>query len=101
MTSRPEAFWATSRTASCDNTVKPRFHALDSLRAVAMLLGIVIHALQAHAMLQARPGDGAPGGIWLAEFIHAWRMLLFFLISGIFCGLCWPDRRWPGPRRPL
>ncbi|MCP5526597.1 MAG: acyltransferase family protein [Verrucomicrobiales bacterium] len=64
---------------------KPRYHAMDSLRAVAMLLGILIHALQAHATMNARPGSGLPGGIWLAEFIHAWRMPLFFLISGFFC----------------
>jgi membrane-bound acyltransferase YfiQ involved in biofilm formation len=50
-----------------------------------MLLGIVIHALQAYAMMNFRPGSGLPGGIWLAEFIHAWRMPLFFLISGFFC----------------
>lgn len=57
---------------------------MDSLRAVAMLLGIVIHALQAYATMNFRPGSGSPGGIWLAEFIHAWRMPLFFLISGFF-----------------
>jgi len=63
----------------------PRFHAMDSLRAVAMLLGIVIHALQAYATMCFQPGSGRPGGIWLAEFIHVWRMPLFFLISGFFC----------------
>lgn len=76
--------FATS-TATGPGGERPRFHAMDGLRAVAMLLGILIHALQAHAMLNARPGSGSPGGIWLAEFIHVWRMPLFFLISGFFC----------------
>jgi hypothetical protein len=62
----------------------PRYHSLDRLRAVAMLLGILLHALQAHATLRALPGGLPPGGIWLADFIHAWRMPLFFLISGFF-----------------
>ncbi len=88
---------------------KPRFHALDSLRAVAMLLGIVIHGLQAHATLNFRPGSGTPGGIWLAEFIHAWRMPLFFLVSGFFCRMMFhrygPElylkRRWQRIGIPL
>lgn len=88
---------------------KPRYHAMDSLRAVAMLLGILIHGLQAHATMQARPGSGSPGGIWLAEFIHAWRMPLFFLISGFFCRMMFHrygptlylERRWQRIGIPL
>lgn len=74
-----------------------------------MLLGIVIHALQAYAMMCFRPGSGTPGGIWLAEFIHAWRMPLFFLVSGFFCRMMflrygparYLQRRWQRIGIPL
>lgn len=73
-----------SKSVEAPASEVPRYHSLDRLRAVAMLLGILLHALQAHATLRALPGGHPPGGIWLADFIHAWRMPLFFLISGFF-----------------
>ncbi len=72
----------------------PRRHDLDALRAVAMLLGIVLHAA-----LSFMPGP------WMAQdsqqsvvfglpvaAIHGFRMALFFLISGYFTALLWRKR---------
>lgn len=72
----------------------PRRHDLDALRAVAMLLGIALHAA-----LSFLPGP------WLAQdsqqsvvfglpiaAVHGFRMGLFFLISGYFTALLWRKR---------
>jgi len=69
-----------------------RFHALDALRAVALLLGIALHAALSYA-----PGMGA---IWAVEdrsthwlmgafvlVIHSFRLEVFFLIAGFFAHL--------------
>lgn len=66
-----------------------RIHYLDNLRALAMLLGVFLHA----GLAYAKPAQS----IWLATdrgssvavdaaiwFIHLFRMALFFLISGYF-----------------
>ena len=64
-----------------DQTVAtaPRYYALDCVRAAAMLLGVFYHAIMFIG------GDGgrttAPG---LLDWIHSFRMPLFFLISGFF-----------------
>ncbi len=70
----------------------PRIHYLDNLRAVAMLLGVYLHA----ALAYAQPAQS----VWLATdttssvaidasiwFIHLFRMGLFFLLSGYFAKL--------------
>ena len=69
-----------------------RLHYLDNLRAVAMLLGVYLHA----ALAYAHPSQS----VWLATdtrssvvvdasvwFIHLFRMALFFLLSGYFAEL--------------
>ncbi len=69
-----------------------RIHYLDNLRALAMLLGVFLHA----AFAYAQPAQS----IWLATdsqssvtvdiaiwFIHLFRMGLFFLLSGYFAKL--------------
>src|SRR5205823_3380333 len=66
-----------------------RIHYLDNLRALAMMLGVFLHA----GLAYANPAQS----IWLATdrsssvvvdaaiwFIHLFRMALFFLISGYF-----------------
>ena len=65
-----------------------RRHDLDALRAIAMLLGLVLHA-----MISFLPGDGfwavsdsqsrAYFGVIL-DAIHGFRMPLFFFLSGYF-----------------
>ncbi len=76
----------------------PRFHDLDALRASAMLLGIVLHAV-----LFFMPGAWGGGGeeypeevsgvYTLAFFaIHGFRMQVFFLLSGFFTAMLWQRR---------
>ena len=70
-----------------------RLHALDSLRASAMLLGIVLHAAipfvtiyidwPAHDVMANRGFDGLVG------FIHGFRMQVFFFLAGFFGHLVW------------
>jgi glucans biosynthesis protein C len=82
---------------SADGAVLPekqsqRIHYLDNLRALAMLLGVFLHA----GLAYAQPAQA----IWLATdpqasvtvdatlwFIHLFRMGLFFLLSGYFAKL--------------
>ena len=70
----------------------PRFHELDALRAVAMLLGIVLHAflfLIPEAWPVQHPDP--PGDLyWIAlNAIHGFRMPIFFLLSGFFTAMLW------------
>ena len=69
-----------------------RFHGLDVVRGIAMLLGIVIHASLPYI-------EGLPKGLWpsdkntskiiaiIFQFIILWRMPIFFIISGFFANL--------------
>ncbi len=75
----------------------PRRHDLDALRAVAMLLGIALHAALAYMPL---PEGGWPVqdahqndafAVFLAV-VHGFRMPLFFLISGFFTAMMWRKR---------
>jgi fucose 4-O-acetylase-like acetyltransferase len=70
-------------------TMQPpdRLHALDAVRAYALLLGVVLHAAAAFL-------EGFPVPIWYVEpstgaavifyVIHMFRMSAFFLIAGFF-----------------
>lgn len=75
---------------STDPTAGTRLHALDAVRAGALILGVILHA--GFAFL--------PGGVWLINdnssslalsdvifVIHMFRMTLFFLIAGFFARL--------------
>jgi peptidoglycan/LPS O-acetylase OafA/YrhL len=75
----------------------PRRHDLDALRAIAMLLGIALHAALSFMPLpdagwsvhDVRQSD------WFGVFntvIHGFRMPLFFLISGFFTAMLWRKR---------
>jgi peptidoglycan/LPS O-acetylase OafA/YrhL len=91
----PEA--ARSPTA---RDVAPRYHSLDALRAVALLLGILLHAGLAYL-----PG---PGIGWAVQdrsthvlfgagilVLHSFRLEIFFLLAGFFARLLF-ERRGPG-----
>ena len=63
-----------------------RFHSLDFLRAFALLMGVLIHAL----MLFLEPFDGSEprlGASIIFVWIHTWRMPLFMLLAGFFTAL--------------
>ena len=69
-----------------------RYHGLDFVRAIAMLLGLVLHVC-----IFFMPADnylwfsgeysGDPVNRWLLNFIHLFRMELFFLMAGFFAEL--------------
>lgn len=73
-----------------------RRHDLDSLRAVAMLLGIVLHGSLAYFFMPIWPVQDSHqnndlfGGLFLG--LHGFRMPLFFLISGFFTAMLWRYR---------
>ena len=64
-----------------------RYHGLDALRSVAMILGIVLHAsLPFFDTKGLWPSDEYESPLIMSVFslIHLWRMPLFFLLSGFF-----------------
>jgi peptidoglycan/LPS O-acetylase OafA/YrhL len=69
-----------------------RIHYLDNLRAVAMLLGVYLHAALAYAQpaqsvwlaTDSKSSVAIDASIW---FIHLFRMGLFFMLSGYFAKL--------------
>lgn len=97
---------------------KKRYHDLDALRACAMLLGIVLHAIlafgqpgwpgyapqnDAHWMVPSVVSEAAnAAGTKAPEkfspyklcftAIHGFRMQLFFLVSGFFTVMLWRNR---------
>jgi glucan biosynthesis protein C len=67
-----------------------RLHALDAVRAYALLLGVVLHS--AAAFLEGFPipiwlDDPAEGAAVVYYVIHMFRMSAFFLIAGFFARL--------------
>ncbi len=84
-------------TAAANAPSIPRRHDLDALRAIAMLLGIVLHGVIAYIPL---PGGGWPVqdihqseayGVFMSA-VHGFRMPLFFLVSGFFTAMLWRKR---------
>lgn len=70
-------------------TVTSRIHGLDALRAIAMLMGIFLHASIFHLQrpLKGWPTDDSFHTLafdYLYHWIHSFRMPLFFLIAGFF-----------------
>jgi glucan biosynthesis protein C len=75
-----------------------RYHGLDALRGIAMLLGVVLHS--------ALPYMDLPKEIWptdnryspvisvVFEFIHIWRMPVFFILAGFFASLIIERYSW-------
>ena len=69
----------------------PRYHSLDSLRAIMMLLGLVLHAsinylpfIHADANWAYQDAQTHSFFSWLLVFIHIFRMPTFFFIAGFF-----------------
>ena len=78
-----------------------RYHSLDALRAVAMLVGVVIHA----AMSFMEPVfplwaavDNSRGLAYsaLIFLLHVFRMQIFFLLAGFFAAMLVERRGWLG-----
>ena len=87
--------------ASAPQAPLSRYHGLDGLRAFAMLLGVVVHATLPYFsrragiefMWPADP-DQSLALLLLFDYIHAWRMPVFFLLAGFFARLVL-ERRSP------
>ena len=71
-----------------------RRHDLDALRAVAMLLGIILHGLMPFMPgLSVIRDTQTAGWVWILFLgIHGFRMPLFFLVSGFFTAMLWRKR---------
>ena len=71
-----------------------RRHDLDALRAIAMLLGIVLHAALSFATIPWTVKDARQSGLFDVLFagIHGFRMPLFFMLSGFFTAMLWRKR---------
>ncbi|MCB0523743.1 MAG: acyltransferase family protein [Lewinellaceae bacterium] len=76
-----------------------RLHALDTLRAIMMLLGIVLHS----AVIYGTADPGNPDRIkdpvsihasndFIVAFIHTFRMPVFFLVAGFFGAMLFYER---------
>ncbi|MEM6472389.1 MAG: acyltransferase family protein [Planctomycetota bacterium] len=80
-----------SNAAAGDFATHTRFHGLDALRAIAMSLGIILHA--AWMMIPEDAGapkiDASANGLftYLCLAIHTFRMQLFFVLAGLFACL--------------
>lgn len=78
-----------------------RYHALDAVRAFALLLGVVFHAAISFthgAVYGWAIGDNSPSTT-LEVFqhgCHSFRLELFFLIAGFFAHLLWQRRGFVG-----
>lgn len=77
----------------------PRYHALDALRAVMMLLGLVLHtainylpAIPASAGWPYQDTQTSLVFGWLIAFIHSFRMPVFFVLAGFFGALVYGKR---------
>ncbi len=69
-----------------------RLHSMDALRAVAMLLGIVLHGQMAYManVWPVWPADDPSGNIifdFSFHLIHLFRMETFFMMAGVFACL--------------
>ncbi|WP_300542417.1 acyltransferase family protein [Maricaulis sp.] len=82
---------SSTRTLRADAGQTGRLHALDGLRAIALLLGVVLHA--AMSFIPGPPiwiiqDSQAATPFALAFYVpHIFRMTLFFLIAGYFARL--------------
>ena len=73
------------------STPSERIHALDTLRAAAMLLGIFLHAAIAYMKIDLPWAVRDERQRWVFDLfvgvVHGFRMQLFFLIAGFFAQL--------------
>jgi peptidoglycan/LPS O-acetylase OafA/YrhL len=87
----------TQTTVTPAATIKRR-HDLDALRAIAMLLGIVLHAALSFAPIPWTVRDSQQSDFYYVLFaaIHGFRMPLFFMLSGFFTAMLWRKRGLSG-----
>jgi glucan biosynthesis protein C len=76
-----------------------RIHSLDSLRAIMMLLGLVLHSAITYAVTDYGAGWSLKdtGSVhisndYIQALIHAFRMQTFFVVAGFFASLLFYER---------
>ncbi|WP_455170471.1 acyltransferase family protein, partial [Aegicerativicinus sediminis] len=77
-----------------------RIHSLDSLRAIMMLLGLVIHSAITYGVVDygnswslKDPNTIQSSNDFIVFFIHAYRMQIFFAVAGFFGAMLFYERR--------
>src|SRR6056297_1407596 len=82
-----------------------RLHALDSLRAIMMMLGLVLHSVltyiggEPYAAWKIRdPLYFNTNLEWIGSWIHVFRMPIFMVVAGFFAALLFYER---GERRMI
>ena len=77
-----------------------RIHSLDSLRAIMMLLGLVIHSAITYGVIDygyawslKDPNTTSLSNDFIVSFIHAFRMQIFFLVAGFFGAMLFYERK--------
>ncbi|NCN08379.1 MAG: acyltransferase family protein [Leptospira sp.] len=74
-----------------------RFLYLDNLRSFALLLGLIFHSAIVYAESVGYAIKSIERSIWFDHFcyfIHAFRMPLFFFLSGYFSEMVWKRKGW-------
>ena len=81
------------KSKSTQNLYK-RFHSLDSLRGIMMILGIVLHSAIIYSPINSHeisnvlflkdPISSHISNSFIVDFIHSFRMQIFFILSGFF-----------------
>jgi surface polysaccharide O-acyltransferase-like enzyme len=89
MPADPASAFDVGGSLTTDSKKSDRYHALDRVRAVAMLLGVVYHTLLFRMFTGGGPPPWASMGQFsasktLGDWLHSFRMPLFFLIAGFF-----------------
>ena len=76
-----------------------RLHALDSLRAIMMMLGIVLHSANTYIIADygaswplKDPNSTGLALDWISSIVHAFRMPIFFVVAGFFASLLFHER---------
>jgi glucan biosynthesis protein C len=77
-----------------------RIHSLDSLRAIMMLLGLVIHSAITYGIINygnawslKDPETTHISNDFIVYFIHSFRMPIFFVVAGFFGALLFYERK--------
>ena len=75
-----------------------RIHSLDSLRAIMMLLGLVLHSAITYSVYEdlgswpIRNSFTHLSNDFIVSIIHSFRMPIFFLVSGFFSSMLFYER---------
>lgn len=77
-----------------------RIHSLDSLRAIMMLLGLVIHSAITYGVVDygaswtiKDPAATHISNDYIVGFVHAFRMQIFFVVAGFFGSMLFYERQ--------